>query len=68
MSDTDKSFINTLRTLKRFYRFAAPHWKMILGAFVSMFFCAMLWTGMLLLVKPLTEGVIAEEAAKQEAG
>lgn len=67
MSDSDTSAGDVFQTLRRFYGFAAPHWKMILGAFVSMVFCALLWGGMLLLVKPLTEGVIAEEAAQQES-
>jgi len=67
MADSDASAQDVFHTLKRFYGFAAPHWKMILGAFVSMVVCALLWGGMLLLVKPLTEGVIAEEAAEQES-
>jgi len=45
-------------SLLRFYHFALPHWKMITVALLAMFMYSLTWSGLLLLVKPVMEGLI----------
>ena len=66
MSKPDKSVKNVFRTLKRFYSFAAPHWKMISVAVISMIISALLWAGMILMVKPLIDGMQHQQKSEAE--
>jgi len=51
-------------SLLRFYRFALPQWKMITVALLAMFVYSLTWSGLLLLVKPIMEGLIVIGSAQ----
>jgi len=50
-------------TLLRFYRYALPHWKLILLAVLAMLIYSATMGGAVLMLKPITEGVFAGDYA-----
>ena len=63
---SDSSPKQVLHNLVRFYKFATPHWKMIVVAFIAMFVCSLVWGSLVLLVRPLAEGVMAQQNANSQ--
>ena len=55
-----------LRALARFYRFAAPHWKMLVLAFIAMLVYAMVYGVLVFSVKPVMDGALATQAKANE--
>jgi len=62
----EASLRQQLSTLGRFYRFAFQHWKLLLVALAAIGLSALTSGGVVLLVKPLIEGLIS--AGKEGAG
>ena len=54
-----------LRVLTRFYKFAAPHWKMLVLAFAAMLVYAMVYGVLVMMVKPILDGALATEEKAQ---
>lgn len=55
MSDSNPNYLPPLVVYRRLLRYAAPHWRVFVGAVIGMLMCAAVDTGFLALMKPLLD-------------